>query len=152
MWAIGEPSGPIENGTTYIVRPLMQPSKRPSRTSRISAGSRQLLVGPASSSRSEQMKVRSSTQGPIPGAGGGEVEIGVWPLGVGEALEGAGVDQRLGERVVLGRGAVAPVDGVGLGQVGDLANPLDKGCVLGGRFRRDCLAHGPHSLISWART
>ena len=31
-------------------------------TSRISPGSRQLLVGPASSSRSEQMKVRSSTR------------------------------------------------------------------------------------------
>ena len=26
MCAIGEPSGPIENGTTYIVRPRMQPS------------------------------------------------------------------------------------------------------------------------------
>ena len=25
MWAIGEPSGPIENGTTYIVRPRMAP-------------------------------------------------------------------------------------------------------------------------------
>ena len=50
MWAIGEPSGPIENGTTYIVRPFMQPLKRPLRVSRISAGSRQLLVGPASSS------------------------------------------------------------------------------------------------------
>ena len=23
MWAIGEPSGPIENGTTYIVRPFI---------------------------------------------------------------------------------------------------------------------------------
>ena len=29
MCAIGEPSGPIENGTTYIVRPAMQPSNRP---------------------------------------------------------------------------------------------------------------------------
>jgi hypothetical protein len=62
MWAIGEPSGPIENGTTYIVRPFMQPSKRPFRVSRIAAGSRQLLVGPAPSSVSEQMKVRSSTR------------------------------------------------------------------------------------------
>ena len=62
MWAIGEPSGPIEKGTTYIVRPFMQPLKRPSSISRISAGSRQLLVGPASSSCSEQMKVRSSTR------------------------------------------------------------------------------------------
>ena len=25
MWAIGEPSGPIENGTTYIVRPCIAP-------------------------------------------------------------------------------------------------------------------------------
>ncbi len=62
MWAIGEPSGPIENGTTYIVRPFMQPAKRPFSVSRISAGSRQLLVGPAPSSVSEQMKVRSSTR------------------------------------------------------------------------------------------
>ena len=46
MWAIGEPSGPIENGTTYIVRPSMQPSKRSLSVSRISPGSRQLLVGP----------------------------------------------------------------------------------------------------------
>ena len=25
MWAMGDPSGPIENGTTYIVRPRMAP-------------------------------------------------------------------------------------------------------------------------------
>jgi hypothetical protein len=25
MWAIGEPSGPMENGTTYIVRPRIAP-------------------------------------------------------------------------------------------------------------------------------
>jgi len=25
MWAIREPRGPIENGTTYIVRPRMAP-------------------------------------------------------------------------------------------------------------------------------
>jgi hypothetical protein len=47
MWAIGEPSGPIENGTTYIVRPAMQPSNRPFRVWRISSGAVQLLVGPA---------------------------------------------------------------------------------------------------------
>ena len=68
MWAIGEPSGPIENGTTYIVRPRMQPSNSAVSVSRISAGSRQLLVGPASSSRSEQMKVRSSTRATSPGS------------------------------------------------------------------------------------
>ena len=67
MWAIGEPSGPIENGTTYIVRPCMQPVNRPVSVSRISAGSVQLFVGPASSSRSEQMNVRSSTRATSPG-------------------------------------------------------------------------------------
>ena len=55
MWAIGEPSGPIENGTTYIVRPFIAPLNSPVSSSRISAGSRQLLVGPASASASVQM-------------------------------------------------------------------------------------------------
>ena len=59
---MSEPSGPIEKGTTYIVRPFIEPLKSSLRVSRISAGSRQLLVGPASSSFSEQMKVRSSTR------------------------------------------------------------------------------------------
>ena len=68
MWAIGEPSGPIENGTTYIVRPAIEPSKRPRSIVRISPGSRQLLVGPASASSSEQMKVRSSTRATSPGS------------------------------------------------------------------------------------
>src|SRR5690349_24078641 len=54
MWAIGEPSGPIENGTTYMVRPRMQPSNNGCSVLRISAGSVQLLVGPASSLRCEQ--------------------------------------------------------------------------------------------------
>ena len=25
MWAMGEPSGPMEKGTTYMVRPFMAP-------------------------------------------------------------------------------------------------------------------------------
>jgi hypothetical protein len=60
--AIGLPIGPIENGTTYIVRPRIAPSNNESSVSRISRGARQLLVGPASSSRSLQMNVRSSTR------------------------------------------------------------------------------------------
>ena len=54
MWAIGEPSGPIENGMTYIVRPFMQPEQAV-QVWRILAGSSQLLVGPASSLFFEQM-------------------------------------------------------------------------------------------------
>ena len=59
---MSEPSGPIEKGTTYIVRPRMQPSNNSRSCARISAGDRQLFVGPAYSSRSEQMNVRSSTR------------------------------------------------------------------------------------------
>jgi hypothetical protein len=49
-------------GTTYMVRPRIQPRKSPSRVVRISAGSTQLLVGPTSASCFVQMKVRSSTR------------------------------------------------------------------------------------------
>ena len=47
---------------TYIVRPRIAPSNSPFIVTFISAGSIQLLVGPASSSRCEQMNVRSSTR------------------------------------------------------------------------------------------
>ena len=55
-------------GTTYMVRPFIEPWNSPARTSFISAGSRQLLVGPASISFSEQMYVRSSTRATSPGS------------------------------------------------------------------------------------
>ncbi len=45
-----------------MVRPRIAPRNRPPRVSRISDGGAQLLVGPASSSSSEQMKVRDSTR------------------------------------------------------------------------------------------
>ena len=50
------------NGTTYIVRPAIDPAKSLRRIRIISFGSIQLLVGPASSSLRAQMKVRSSTR------------------------------------------------------------------------------------------
>ena len=52
----------MQNGTTYMVRPRMLPSKMSANVARISLGATQLLVGPASSSFSEQMNVRSSTR------------------------------------------------------------------------------------------
>lgn len=58
----------MQKGTTYIVRPFMEPRKMPpsspfpAKSSFISEGAFQWLVGPASSSFSEQMKVRSSTR------------------------------------------------------------------------------------------
>src|SRR5471030_2979503 len=62
MCAMGDPSGPMLKGTTYRVRPRMHPLNRPARVARISTGSTQWLVGPASSSVFEQMNVRSSTR------------------------------------------------------------------------------------------
>src|SRR5215510_3443639 len=76
MYDNGEPSGPMLNGTTYIVRPRIAPRNRRSSVSRISAGSRQLLVGPASISRSEQMKVRSSTRATSLGSVWAQNELG----------------------------------------------------------------------------
>ncbi len=67
-WEISPPSGPMQNGTTYMTRPRMQPSKISAKVLRISSGAIQLLVGPASSSRSEQMNVRSSTRATSPGS------------------------------------------------------------------------------------
>ena len=74
--AIGEPSGPMLNGTTYIVRPRMLPANLSSSTLRISPGSRQLFVGPASSSDCEQMNVRSSTRATSPGSDRARYEFG----------------------------------------------------------------------------
>jgi hypothetical protein len=65
--AIGEPSGPSRRARrTSCARhaALEEPVQRLAHL----AGSRQLLVGPASSSRSEQMKVRSSTRATSPGS------------------------------------------------------------------------------------
>src|SRR5262245_1430023 len=67
-WEISPPSGPMQNGTTYITRPRMHPSKISPNVLRISSGAIQLLVGPASSTRSEQMNVRSSTRATSPGS------------------------------------------------------------------------------------
>ena len=89
--------------------------------SRISSGSRQLLVGPASSS------LCGADEGAVLDARDvGRVrprQVGVRPLGVGQALEGARVDQLLRQAVVLLGRAVAPVDRVGLGERGDLLDP-----------------------------
>ena len=53
IFAMFEPTGPIENGITYIVRPFMQPSYSPGMVFLSSFGSIQLLVGPAASLVSE---------------------------------------------------------------------------------------------------
>jgi hypothetical protein len=80
---------------------------------RISAGAVQLLVGPASSFFSEQMKVRSSTRhvGRI-----GQGQERVLALGRVQAAHGAGGDHLLAQAVIFFLRAIAPVDLVRLGQ------------------------------------
>ena len=68
---------PITNGMTYIVRPVMQPAYSPRMRSFISPGSIQLLVGPASFSSREQMKVRSSTRATSVGSVRAQNELGL---------------------------------------------------------------------------
>ncbi len=62
MRDIGEPTGPMLNASTYIVRPRIAPLNSPLSFLRISYGSTQLLVGPALSFEKEQINVRSSTR------------------------------------------------------------------------------------------
>src|SRR5688572_29767074 len=59
---MGEPMGPMLNGSTYMVRPAMQPLNRAFSVFRISKGFTQLFVGPAASFDKAQMNVRSSTR------------------------------------------------------------------------------------------
>src|SRR5687767_2966401 len=61
-WEIGEPIGPMQNGTMYIVRPFIVPANFCLRMAFISVGAIQLLVGPASPLAREQMYVLSSTR------------------------------------------------------------------------------------------
>ena len=52
----------MQNGTTYMVRPFIEPRYCSVISSFIAAGGAQLFVGPAPSWSSEQMKVRDSTR------------------------------------------------------------------------------------------
>jgi hypothetical protein len=80
--------------------------------------------------------------GDVPGVREGEVGVGA--LGVGEPLERARVDEPLGKTVVLLSRAVAPVNGLGLGEGGELLDPGQQLRVL----RRDSgLLHGGLGLL-----
>src|SRR3954469_7968448 len=68
--------GPMQNGMTYMVRPRMHPRYSSVITAFISPGSIQLLVGPASASSTEQMKVRPSTRATSLGSEAHQNELG----------------------------------------------------------------------------
>src|SRR6478735_2215255 len=70
-------AGPMQNGMTYIVRPRMLPRYSSVIVIFISAGSTQLLVGPAPSSAAVQMNVRSSTRATSSGSEAAQNELGL---------------------------------------------------------------------------
>ena len=127
-WAIGEPSGPMLNGTTYIVRPAIDPANRPRRIGIISLGSIQLLVGPASSSLRAQMKVRSSTRATSLASLRARKLRG--RFSGFEPDEGARLDELLAQGVVFGIRAVAPMDVRRRAEFGHLFHPGDEPAVL----------------------
>src|SRR3954449_4797704 len=75
-------TGPMQNGMTYIVLPRMHPRYSSVMIDFISRGSIQLLVGPASASSTEQMKVRSSTRATSLGSEAQWNELGLAVSGV----------------------------------------------------------------------
>ena len=93
MWAIGEPSGPIENGTTYIVRPSIEPRKQLAQQL-----AHLLRVAPVVRRAGVLLALRADERAVLDAgdvAGIRQRQVGVRALGVGQPLEGAGVDQRL---------------------------------------------------------
>ena len=63
-----DPFGPIRKGTTYIVRPFMQPLKSGVSLAIAASGAIQLLLGPASSLLSAHTNVRCSVRATSCGA------------------------------------------------------------------------------------
>ncbi len=122
----------------------------------ISAGSIQLLVGPASASSTEQMKVRCSTRATSDGSVRAQNEFGFFSS-LSRTSVPAG-DQLVGQRLVLRVGAVDPVDPVRLGEFGDLGNPgqqarvLSRGAaqVVGRRGAGSGRGLGTESISVWA--
>ena len=90
MWAMCEPSGPMLNGITYMVRPRMQPSNSLLRVAFISSGATQLLLGPASSLVLLHTKVRSSIRATSSGSERARKQLG--------RFCGVQLDQRAGWR------------------------------------------------------
>ena len=121
----------MEKGTTYRVRPRMQPRKRSRSVRFISTGSRQLLVGAG------VLFPLGADEGPVLDPGHvGRVRtrpVAVRSLGIGKPLERAGRDQPGAQVVVLLGAAVAPQHLVGLGEGGPLVDPRQQ--TRGGSVR-----------------
>ena len=117
-------------GSTYMVRPRMEPLEELLELAAHHEGVFPVVggAGVVLGERADEGAVFDA--GDIVG-GGARVEAAGPELLV-EPGEGAGVDQLLAEEVVLVLGAVDPVDGVGLAELGHLFDPADEVFVGGG--------------------
>ena len=148
MCAIGEPSGPIENGTTYIVRPFIDAAEEAGQRLAHLAGLAPVVGRPGVglALRADEGAVLDARD--VTGVGARQVGVGA--LRVRELLERARVDELLAEAVVLLRRPVAPVDRGRLGQLRDLFDPGPQAFVLGRGLRRAlslrCSRSSQHNL------
>ena len=114
----------MQNGTTYIVRPRMQPPKSPDSVSRSSCGSIQLFVGTGVLLLGGSDVGAALDPGDVADVGVRPVAVG--PLGFRQPRERALVDEQLAEAVVLFGRPVTPFHVVRLGERSDLIHPLEK--------------------------
>ena len=137
---IGDPMGPIENGITYM-RPAAHGAAE-------EVGERRphlVRVAPVVG-RAGVRRVARADERPVLDArdvarvGPGQEAVG--PQHRVEPREGPRLHQALAERLVLGLGAVAPVDGVRLGERRDLVDPVGHGGKIGRGLKPD-VPHRP---------
>ena len=114
MWAMRDPSGPIENGTTYMVRPRIEPRNSPLQR-RPHLGRVAPVVGGAGVDLALGADERAVLD-PGDVAGVGQGEEAVRPRRGVERAERAAVDEQLAESLVLVLGAVAPLDPIGFAE------------------------------------
>ena len=121
MWAMRDPSGPIEKGTTYIVRPRIAPSYNVRISARMIVGVAPVVVRSCEVGRCGADERAVLDTGDVGGVGVRPVAVGA--LGVGESGERAGLDEAGGQAVVLLGAAIAPVHRVGLQDCCPLVDP-----------------------------
>ena len=130
MYERGEPSGPMLNGTTYMVRPFMRAAEQLVELAPHLGGVLPVVGGTGVG------LVRRADEGAVLHPGD-VARVGVGPVRAGalgrvELGEGAGVDQLLAEERVLLVGPVEPVDVVRLAELDHLVDPREQSSVTGG--------------------
>ena len=155
-----EPSGPIENGTTYMVRPRIEPLNRPGVPSALPVCSKRAHLGWIDPvvGRAGIFLARRADEGAVLDAGHvARVAAGqeaVRPLGRVQPLEHAAGHQAGAQAVVLFLRTVAPVHVGSLGQRGDFGHPGDEPSVfdMGGHVEPLAIHRGVIHLNSNRRS